>query len=85
MPLEEYGTSGTGYGVVDEFRRMAPEYWRISKIRQFFWQFFWRFPGKRAFITCLRSFPLTINDLRIGSKGRTRTYNHTVNSRVLYH
>jgi len=22
---------------------------------------------------------------RIGSRGRTRTYNHTVNSRVLYH
>ena len=28
---------------------------------------------------------LSINDLGIGSKGRTRTYNHTVNSRVLYH
>lgn len=22
---------------------------------------------------------------KIGSRGRTRTYNHTVNSRVLYH
>jgi hypothetical protein len=34
---------------------------------------------------CVRSWPLNINGLRIGSKGRTRTYNHTVNSRVLYH
>lgn len=28
---------------------------------------------------------LNSNVLKTGSRGRTRTYNHTVNSRVLYH
>jgi hypothetical protein len=28
---------------------MVPGYWRISKIAQFFWHFFWQFPGERAF------------------------------------
>jgi hypothetical protein len=28
---------------------MVPEYWRILKIPQIFWQFFWHFPDKHAF------------------------------------
>jgi hypothetical protein len=28
---------------------MVPGYWKISKILQIFWQFFWHCPGKRAF------------------------------------
>ena len=48
--------------------------------------FFWHLHGKRGCgVNYLRILSLGINDFCNGSRGRTRTYNHTVNSRVLYH
>ncbi len=61
---------------------MVPDLCRIVSHRQFFWQFFWQ---SAVFRTFLDKLPLNFNDLINGSRGRTRTFNPTVNSRVLYH
>jgi hypothetical protein len=56
---------------------MVPGYWKISKILQIFWHC----PGQtRLFRACLRSAPLNINGLRIGSPDLTieRTFKITI-------
>jgi hypothetical protein len=43
-------------------------------------------PLQRALLgNFLEELPLIVNDLNNGSRGRARTFNPTVNSRVLYH
>ena len=37
------------------------------------------------FLGVLGALPARLSGQKNGSRGRTRTYNHTVNSRVLYH
>ncbi len=61
-------------GVALAYVKIVAEYLRS--------EFFWRLNHSCAH---QRSKSLNVNDGKIGSKGRTRTYNRSVNSRLLYH
>lgn len=65
-----------------ELGQIPPEFVGIVHPMIFFWQFFWQ---TTPFWTFRGKLPLILNGLIVGSRGRTRTFNHTVNSRVLYH
>ena len=68
-------------------RRGYAEQWRSTPATRHFPDSFPdSFPDNRGFFASPQGQPpLIFNGLQIGSRGRTRTYNPTVNSRVLYH
>jgi hypothetical protein len=62
--------------------RVFPNCCNTTRTQDFCWLFCWHLPIFRLPFSGRR---LEINNFQNGSKGRTRTYNPSVNSRLLYH